>query len=75
MGSGYANQTSGDHQSEWTAGLQGQQAVRGLQLWASADEIELEIVDDAGMPATVSDVYQNWLSAGTDLLLGLGSGA
>ena len=49
--------------------LQGRQAARGLQLWASADQIELEIVDDAGRTATASDVYQNWLSAGTDLLL------
>jgi ABC-type branched-subunit amino acid transport system substrate-binding protein len=39
-------------------------------LWASADQIDLEIVDDAGDPATVSDVYKSWLSAGTDLLLG-----
>ena len=50
--------------------LQGQQAARGLELWASADEIELEIVDDAGSTATASDVYRSWLSAGTDLLLG-----
>ena len=50
-------------------GLQGRQAARGLELWASADQIDLEIVDDAGRPATASDVYQNWLSAGTDLLL------
>lgn len=50
--------------------LQGRQAARGLELWATADQIELEIVDDAGRPATASDVYRNWLSAGTDLLLG-----
>ncbi len=50
--------------------LQGRQAARGLELWASADQIDLEIVDDAGDPATVSDVYQGWLGAGTDLLLG-----
>lgn len=49
--------------------LQGRQAARGLELWASADQIELEIVDDAGRPATASDVYQNWLRVGTDLLL------
>jgi len=49
--------------------LQGRQAARGLELWASADQIELEIVDDAGRTATASDVYQNWLNAGTDLLL------
>ncbi|MEE8407725.1 MAG: ABC transporter substrate-binding protein [Acidimicrobiia bacterium] len=50
--------------------LQGRQAARGLEMWASADQIDLEIVDDAGDPATVSDVYQSWLGAGTDLLLG-----
>ena len=49
--------------------LQGRQAARGLELWASDDQIELEMVDDTGRPATASDVYQNWLSAGTDLLL------
>ncbi len=49
--------------------LQGRQAARGLELWASADQIKLEIVDDAGRTATASDVYQNWLNAGTDLLL------
>ena len=30
--------------------LQGRQAARGLQLWASADQIELEIVDEDGNP-------------------------
>ena len=50
--------------------LQGRQAARGLKLWASADQIELEIVDDAGRTATASDAYQNWLNTGTDLLLG-----
>ena len=49
--------------------LQGRQAARGLELGASVDQIELEIMDDAGRTATASDVYQNWLSAGTDLLL------
>ncbi len=50
--------------------LQGQQAARGLELWASADEIELEIVDDAGSAATALEIYQSWLSDGKDLLLG-----
>lgn len=50
--------------------LQGRQAARGLELWASVDQIELEIVDDAGRTETASEVYQHWLSAGTDLLLG-----
>ncbi|MCH8982985.1 MAG: ABC transporter substrate-binding protein [Acidobacteria bacterium] len=50
--------------------LQGRQAARGLELWASADQIELEIVDDAGRTERASEVYQNWLNAGTDLLLG-----
>lgn len=49
--------------------LQGRQAARGLELWASADQIELEIVDDAGRTATASDVYQTWLRARIDLLL------
>ena len=49
--------------------LQGRQAARVLELWASVDQIELEIVDDAGRTATASNVYQNWLNAGTDLLL------
>ena len=50
--------------------LQGQQAARGLELWASSDRIELEIVDDAGSAAAASDVYQSWLSDGKNLLLG-----
>ncbi len=49
--------------------FQGRQAARGLELWASADQVELEIVDDAGRTATASDAYQHWISAGTDLLL------
>ena len=50
--------------------LQGQQAARGLEVWAKADQVDLEIVDDAGNAATVSDAYRSWVSAGTDLLLG-----
>ena len=55
--------------------LQGRQAARGLQLWASADHIQLQIVDDAGSPTTVRDAYRRWLGGGVDLLLGpYGSG-
>ncbi len=50
--------------------LQGQQAARGLELWASSDRIELEIVDDAGSAAAAFEVYQSWLGDGKDLLLG-----
>ena len=50
--------------------LQGRQAARGREMWASDDQIDLEIVDDGGDPATVSAGYQSWLSAGTDLMLG-----
>lgn len=50
--------------------LQGQQAARGLELWASSDQIELEIVDDAGSAAMALEIYQSWLSDGKDLLLG-----
>lgn len=55
--------------------LQGRQAARGLEVWASSDQIELEIVDDAGSPGTAIDAYEQWLIAGVDLLLGpYGSG-
>jgi hypothetical protein len=32
--------------------LQGRQAARGLELWASADQIQLQIVDDASYATT-----------------------
>ena len=55
--------------------LQGRQAARGLQLWASADQIQLQIVDDAGSPIRVRDAYRRWLGGRVDLLLGpYGSG-
>jgi ABC-type branched-subunit amino acid transport system substrate-binding protein len=55
--------------------LQGRQAARGLQLWASADQIQLQIVDDAGSATTASDAYRRWLAGQVDLLLGpYGSG-
>ncbi len=55
--------------------LQGRHAARGLELWASDDQIQLQIVDDAGSPATVRDAYRRWLGGRVDLLLGpYGSG-
>ena len=55
--------------------LQGRQAARGLELWASADQIQLQIVDNAGSATTASDAYRRWLGGQVDLLLGpYGSG-
>jgi ABC-type branched-subunit amino acid transport system substrate-binding protein len=55
--------------------LQGRQAARGLELWASADQIQLQILDDAGSATTARDAYQRWLGDRVDLLLGpYGSG-
>lgn len=55
--------------------LQGRQAARGLELWAAADQIQLQIVDDAGSATTARDAYQRWLGDQVDLLLGpYGSG-
>lgn len=50
--------------------LQGQHAARGLELWASVDQIELTIVDDASSATTAIDAYQRWLASRVDLLLG-----
>ncbi len=56
-------------------GLQGRQAARGLELWASTEHIQLQIVDDAGSPARALDVYREWLGTVVDVLLGpYGSG-
>lgn len=58
-----------------TLALQGRQAARGLELWASADQIQLQIVDDAGSPTTGGDAYRGWLGGQVDVLLGpYGSG-
>ncbi|HEU4680935.1 MAG TPA: ABC transporter substrate-binding protein [Gemmatimonadales bacterium] len=55
--------------------LQGRQAAHGLELWASADQIQLQIVDDASSPTTACDAYQRWLGGQVDLLIGpYGSG-
>ena len=55
--------------------LQGRQAARGLQLWVSADQIHLQIVDDAGSVKTARDAYRRWLDGQVDLLIGpYGSG-
>lgn len=50
--------------------LQGRHAARGLELWASADQIQLQILDDAGDPRTARDAYRGWLGSRVDLLLG-----
>ncbi len=49
--------------------LQGRHAARGLELWASTDRVDLQIVDDAGSAAYASDVYRRWLEDRVDLLL------
>ena len=55
--------------------FQGRQAARGLELWASDDQIQLQIVDDAGSPTTAGDAYRGWLGGQVDVLLGpYGSG-
>ena len=55
--------------------LQGRQAARGLQLWASADQIKLQIFDDAGSRTTACNSYRRWLGDRVDVLLGpYGSG-
>ncbi len=55
--------------------LQGRHAARGLELWASADQIKLQISDDAGSATTARDAYRRWLGGQVDLLLGpYGSG-
>lgn len=55
--------------------LQGRQAARGLELWAAAEEIQLRIFDDAGLPRRAGEMYRNWIDAPVDLLIGpYGSG-
>lgn len=55
--------------------LQGRQAARGLQVWASADQVQLQIIDDAGSSITACISYRRWLTDQIDLLLGpYGSG-
>ena len=55
--------------------LQGRQAAHGLELWASADQVQLHIVDDAGSATTACNAYRGWLGGHVDLLLGpYGSG-
>ena len=55
--------------------LQGRQAACGLELWASTDQIQLQIVDDVGSATTARDVYRRWLDGRVDVLLGpYGSG-
>ena len=43
--------------------LQGLQAARGLEVWASADDIQLEIVDDSSAATEAYGLYQRWLDA------------
>ena len=48
---------------------------RGLELWASVDDVELETVDDRSSAAAAHDVYRRWLDARVDIVLGpYGSG-
>jgi ABC-type branched-subunit amino acid transport system substrate-binding protein len=55
--------------------LQGIQAARGLEVWASRDDIHLEIVDDASSAAVAYDLYQRWVDTPADIVLGpYGSG-
>ena len=55
--------------------LQGLQAARGLEVWASIDDVQLEIVDDSSSATAAYDLYRRWLDARTDILLGpYGSG-
>jgi ABC-type branched-subunit amino acid transport system substrate-binding protein len=55
--------------------LQGRQAARGLELWASTDQIQLQIVDDVGSATTARDAYRRWLDGRVDVLIGpYGSG-
>ena len=55
--------------------LQGRQAARGLELWAASDQVELQIVDDAGSTAKAREAYRGWLGDQVELLLGpYGSG-
>lgn len=55
--------------------LQGRQAARGLELWASVDDVDLETIDDRSSATAAHDVYRRWLDARVDLVLGpYGSG-
>lgn len=50
--------------------LQGGQAARGLWLWAADDDVDLELIDDTGLPASARRAYRDWLDRRLDLLLG-----
>lgn len=55
--------------------LQGRQAGRGLELWASSDDIHLELVDDGSSASESYHHYRPWLDASVDIVLGpYGSG-
>jgi ABC-type branched-subunit amino acid transport system substrate-binding protein len=54
---------------------QGQEAARGLALWADEAGVALAVVDDGGAEQAAARAYGGWLDAGVDLLLGpYGSG-
>ena len=50
--------------------LQGLQAARGLEVWASGDDVQLEIVDDRSSPTVAHDLYRRWLDEPVDIVLG-----
>ena len=55
--------------------LQGLQAARGLEVWASSDDVQLETVDDRSSATVAHDLYRRWLDARIDIVLGpYGSG-
>ena len=55
--------------------LQGRQAARGLQWWAAAADVALEVRDDGGSASVAAAAYRHWLDCDIDILLGpYGSG-
>ena len=40
--------------------MQGEEAVRGLRLWAQMDDVDIELVDDPS-PNSVTELYHRWL--------------
>ncbi len=55
--------------------LQGRQAARGLEVWASGDDVQLEVADDRSSATVAHDLYRRWLDDRIDIVLGpYGSG-
>ena len=50
--------------------LQGRQAALGLQWWAAAADVALEVRDDGGSASVAAAAYRRWLDGGVDILLG-----